>query len=68
MGYNFKMKKFLQTGDPSHWLLDKILFRQGKQLLGNRCNWIMNGSAPLAPHVNIFLKIFLGVNVQQGNF
>lgn len=45
---------------------DKLVFSKVKQRLGGRVRFICSGGAPLAPHVEEFLKVAMCSPVVQG--
>ncbi len=47
-------------------LFDRIVFSKIKERLGGRVKIIVSGGAPLAPHVEEFLKITMCAPVVQG--
>ncbi|KAG2677053.1 hypothetical protein I3843_12G082900 [Carya illinoinensis] len=47
-------------------ICDKIVFSQVKQGLGGRVRLILSGAAPLAPHVETFLRVVTCAHVIQG--
>ncbi|CAH1451552.1 unnamed protein product [Lactuca virosa] len=47
-------------------LSDKLVFTKVKQSLGGRVRIILSGAAPLAPHVESFLKVVACCHVLQG--
>jgi long-chain acyl-CoA synthetase len=69
-GYAFARKlSFIQSGvaqDKASPLFDKIVFSKIKQRLGGRVRIIVSGGAPLAPHVEEFLKVAMCAPVVQG--
>jgi acyl-CoA synthetase (AMP-forming)/AMP-acid ligase II len=69
-GYAFSRKlSFLQGGvpqDKASPLFDRIVFSKVKQRLGGRVRIIVSGGAPLAPHVEEFLKVAMCSPVVQG--
>ena len=47
------------------WLWDTILFKKAKAQFGGRIRFVVSGGAPLAPHVEQFMKAVLCVPVVQ---
>ncbi|KAI3522482.1 hypothetical protein L1887_00299 [Cichorium endivia] len=47
-------------------LSDKLVFTKVKQSLGGRVRIILSGAAPLAPHIESFLKVVACCHVLQG--
>ena len=47
-------------------LADRIVFNKVKQRLGGKVELIVSGGAPLAPHVEEFLKVAMCAPVAQG--
>mmetsp|Transcript_45516 Transcript_45516/g.144780 ORF Transcript_45516/g.144780 Transcript_45516/m.144780 type:complete len:333 (-) Transcript_45516:295-1293(-) len=61
--------KALNSGvavDKATPLFDKILFNKVKGRLGGRVRLIISGAAPLAPHVENFLRVSMCCSVVQG--
>eukprot|EP00892_Ulva_mutabilis_P009732 jgi/Ulvmu1/7130/UM034_0036.1 len=59
----------LQAGFPSATaapLWDRLVFKKLKQTLGGQLKLVVSGGAPLAPHVEQFLRVILGAPVVQG--
>jgi len=69
-GYAFARKLgFIQSGAPQDRaspLFDRLVFGKVKQRLGGRVRIIVSGGAPLAPHVEEFLKVAMCAPVVQG--
>ncbi|GLJ22910.1 hypothetical protein SUGI_0432180 [Cryptomeria japonica] len=66
--YNFKLRN-LQKGlkhDEAAPLFDKLVFSKVKQSLGGRVRMILSGAAPLAKHVEEFLRVTSCSVVIQG--
>ncbi|EJD44071.1 long-chain-fatty-acid-CoA ligase [Auricularia subglabra TFB-10046 SS5] len=60
-----KLEKFRRTGDPSHFLWDRLVFSKVKQIAGGRVSGIACGSAPVSRDVFDLIKIaFGGQNVE----
>eukprot|EP00208_Stichococcus_sp_RCC1054_P000779 CAMPEP_0206135542 /NCGR_PEP_ID=MMETSP1473-20131121/813_1 /ASSEMBLY_ACC=CAM_ASM_001109 /TAXON_ID=1461547 /ORGANISM="Stichococcus sp, Strain RCC1054" /LENGTH=674 /DNA_ID=CAMNT_0053527461 /DNA_START=39 /DNA_END=2063 /DNA_ORIENTATION=- len=70
--FNFGFKRklhFIEQGYPHHTaapLFDKIVFSKVKSALGGRVKLIVTGGAPLARHVEDFLKVTMCCPVVQG--
>merc|ERR1712078_220702 len=67
-GYGAKLKA-LQGGasySTAAWLFDKILFKKVAAKLGGRVKIIVSGAAPLAKHVEEFLRVTMCCGVVQG--
>ncbi|KAM6557704.1 hypothetical protein CsatB_004723 [Cannabis sativa] len=62
--YN-NMRKGLKHGDAAP-LCDKIVFSKVKQGLGGNVRLILSGAAPLAPHVEAYLRVVTCAHVLQG--
>nr|AFD33346.1 acyl-activating enzyme 2 [Cannabis sativa] len=62
--YN-NMRKGLKHGDAAP-LCDKIVFSKVKQGLGGNVRLILSGAAPLAPHVEAYLRVVTCAHVCQG--
>ncbi|KAI3682793.1 hypothetical protein L1987_83042 [Smallanthus sonchifolius] len=68
LAYNYKlhnMKGGLKHAEASP-LSDKIVFSKVKQGLGGNVRIILSGAAPLAPHVEAYLKVVACSHVLQG--
>ncbi|KAK9067946.1 hypothetical protein SSX86_012057 [Deinandra increscens subsp. villosa] len=68
LAYSYKlhnMKKGITHTEASP-LSDKIVFSKVKQGLGGRLRIILSGAAPLAPHVETYLKVVTCSHVLQG--
>ena len=67
-GYGAKLKAL--EGGASYttaaWLFDKILFKKVAAKLGGRVKVIVSGAAPLAKHVEEFLRVTMCCGVVQG--
>jgi len=67
-GYGAKLKAM--SGGASYagaaWLFDKILFKKVAAKLGGRVKVIVSGAAPLAKHVEEFLRVTMCCGVVQG--
>lgn len=60
---------FLQQGKKSNEaspFCDKLVFNKVKQRLGGRVKIVVSGGAPLAPHVEEFLRVSMCAGVGQG--
>ncbi|KAJ7296532.1 hypothetical protein O6H91_Y117700 [Diphasiastrum complanatum] len=67
-GYNYKLhwlKKGLKHAKASP-LFDRLVFSKVKQGLGGRVRVVVSGAAPLAPHVEEFLRVVTCAYVVQG--
>lgn len=49
---------FTGRSEHSHGFLDKIAFAKPKMALGGNIRCLVSGGAPLAVHVEEFLKVF----------
>ncbi|KAK6590737.1 acyl- synthetase [Cryptosporidium xiaoi] len=59
--HNLKM-----TGNPTHWLWDKILFNNTKKILGGRLKAIVSGAAPLSIDVNYKIQALFCCKIIEG--
>ncbi|KAJ0549374.1 putative long-chain-fatty-acid--CoA ligase, CDP-diacylglycerol--inositol 3-phosphatidyltransferase [Helianthus annuus] len=68
LAYSYKLRNM--KGGSKHEeasvLSDKLVFTKVKQGLGGRVRIILSGAAPLAPHVESFLKVVACCHVLQG--
>ncbi|PWA39157.1 AMP-dependent synthetase and ligase family protein [Artemisia annua] len=68
LAYNYKLRNM--KGGKKHYeaspLSDKIVFSKVKEGLGGRVRIILSGAAPLAPHVEAYLKVVTCSHVLQG--
>lgn len=68
LAYSYKLSNM--KGGKTHLeaspLCDKIVFSKVKQGLGGRVRIMLSGAAPLAPHVEAYLKVVTGSHVLQG--
>ena len=67
-GYGQKLGR-LERGVPqadAAWMFDKILFKKVAAKLGGRVKVVISGAAPLAKHVEEFLRVCLCAGVVQG--
>ncbi|KAG1704307.1 hypothetical protein DVH05_006315 [Phytophthora capsici] len=66
-GVRSKLRQLRKTGNTRHALWDRLLFRKIRAGLGlDRCEFIISGSAPLAPDVLDFCRIALLATVVEG--
>ncbi|PFH50070.1 hypothetical protein AMATHDRAFT_61830 [Amanita thiersii Skay4041] len=61
-----KLEKLRRTGDATHPLWDKIVFRKIQAVLGGRLMLVTSGSAPISSDVMDFLKIAFACEVDEG--
>jgi long-chain acyl-CoA synthetase len=50
----------------THWLWDKIIFKNTKAILGGRCRLMVTGSAPIAGNVMDLLRIAMCCPLVEG--
>lgn len=55
-----------QTGEKTHSVYDKLVFKKTKELLGGKCRVIVTGSAPISGSVLDFFKITMCCHVCEG--
>ncbi len=53
-------------GRYTHWLWDKIIFKNTKAILGGRCRLMVTGSAPIAGNVMDLLRIAMCCPLVEG--
>ncbi|TFK29789.1 long-chain-fatty-acid-CoA ligase [Coprinopsis marcescibilis] len=61
-----KIQKLRQTGDNTHALWDRLVFRKIQAVLGGRVQLVISGSAPISSDVMDFLKIAFSCEVLEG--
>ncbi|UKK00387.2 long-chain-fatty-acid--CoA ligase 5 [Theileria orientalis] len=66
MGLNSKLKKIRKTGEVTHKVWDKILFKKFKRLLGGNVEWMLTGSAPLSPKVFDNIRALFSIPLISG--
>jgi long-chain acyl-CoA synthetase len=64
--FNEKTSNLATSGEFSHWLWDRLVFSQLRQLLGGRVRAIISGSAPMSPEVMDFIRICFSCEVYEG--
>ncbi|ERN12102.1 hypothetical protein AMTRI_Chr01g109720 [Amborella trichopoda] len=64
--YKFNYMKKGYNHDQAAPIFDKIVFNKVKQGLGGRVRLILSGAAPLASHVEAFLRVVTCAHVLQG--
>ncbi|KAF8636675.1 hypothetical protein AX17_003481 [Amanita inopinata Kibby_2008] len=63
-----KLEKLHRTGDPTHALWDKLVFRKIQAVLGGQLMLVTSGSAPINGDVMDFLKIAFACEVDEGHY
>ncbi|KAK0414528.1 hypothetical protein QR680_011479 [Steinernema hermaphroditum] len=63
--YNAKLKR-LQNGDFRHTLLEKIVFKQIREITGGKIRYSVVGSAPLAKEVLEMVRVTIGAAFLEG--
>ncbi|KIL69616.1 hypothetical protein M378DRAFT_1048314 [Amanita muscaria Koide BX008] len=63
-----KLEKLRRTGDPTHPLWDRLVFRKIQAVLGGQIKLVVSGSAPISRDVLDFLKIAFGCEVNEGDY
>nr|PVC50109.1 long-chain-fatty-acid--CoA ligase 5 [Theileria orientalis] len=66
MGLNSKLKKIKRSGEVTHRVWDKILFKKFKRLLGGNVEWMLTGSAPLSPKVFDNIRALFSIPLISG--
>ncbi|XP_071730679.1 long chain acyl-CoA synthetase 4-like [Rutidosis leptorrhynchoides] len=68
LAYSYKLRNMMggRTHSEASPLSDKIVFSKVKQGLGGNVRIILSGAAPLAPHVEAYLKVVTCCHVLQG--
>ena len=60
-----KKQQFIDQGDLSHLLYDKLVFQKVKDMFGGNLQYMITASAPISIEVLTFFKISLGINVTE---
>ncbi|KDQ60651.1 hypothetical protein JAAARDRAFT_125417 [Jaapia argillacea MUCL 33604] len=60
-----KLQKLHATGDNTHFLWDRLVFRKIQAVLGGNLQLVTCGSAPISPDVMDFLKIAFSCDVVE---
>ncbi|KAJ3670910.1 hypothetical protein LUZ60_008336 [Juncus effusus] len=68
IAYNYKQGNILNGGkhEEAGFIFDRLVFSQVKQGLGGRVRLILSGAAPLAKHVEEFMRVVSCSHVLQG--
>ena len=66
MALNQKIKDFKETGILSNPLLDSLIFRKVRGVLGGRMRFMLVGSAPMDPELMNFLQCSLSCKIVEG--
>lgn len=61
-----KKRNHDESGQVTHWLYDKLVFKKFQQVLGGNVKYAISGSAPLSNDIKTFLKIAFGTNFIEG--
>ncbi|KAL1722571.1 hypothetical protein EV715DRAFT_270160 [Schizophyllum commune] len=61
-----KLEKFRATGDNTHPLWDRLVFKKVRAVLGGNVKLVISGSAPISKEVIEFLKVVLACEVDEG--
>ncbi|KZS99134.1 long-chain-fatty-acid-CoA ligase [Sistotremastrum niveocremeum HHB9708] len=61
-----KLKKLAATGDPTHPLWDRLVFRKIQAVLGGNLTTVVTGSAPISMEALQFLRIAFCCDVVEG--
>ncbi|KAF5358282.1 hypothetical protein D9756_001698 [Leucocoprinus leucothites] len=61
-----KLERLRTTGEVTHPLWDKIVFRKIQRVLGGQIQLVTSGSAPISSEVMDFLKIAFACEVDEG--
>lgn len=61
-----KLKKYYETGDNTHPLWDRLVFRKVKAVLGGNIILMTSGSAPISTEALDFLKVGFACDVIEG--
>ncbi|KAF9453282.1 long-chain-fatty-acid-CoA ligase [Macrolepiota fuliginosa MF-IS2] len=63
-----KLEKLRTTGENTHPLWDRLVFRKIQKVLGGQLQLVTTGSAPISSEVMDFLKITFACEVNEGLF
>ena len=66
MALNQKIKDFKETGILSNPLLDALIFKKVRSVLGGRMRFMLVGSAPMDPELMNFLQCSLSCKIVEG--
>jgi long-chain acyl-CoA synthetase len=66
MALNIKIKDFKETGIITNPLLDTLIFRKIRNILGGRMRFMLVGSAPMDPELMNFLQLTLSCKIVEG--
>lgn len=61
-----KLYNYERTGQVTHALYDRIVFKKFKETLGGRVRVLITGSAPISKDVLSFLKVCFCVQINEG--
>lgn len=61
-----KLENLQTTGSYVHCFYDRLVFSKVKAAMGGRLRLMINGSAPLLPHVHSFLKVVMSCPMLEG--
>jgi long-chain acyl-CoA synthetase len=61
-----KLENLRSTGETTHSLYDRMVFKRTKALLGGRVRMLVTGSAPISPDILEFLKICFCAPILEG--
>ncbi|KAI0705828.1 acetyl-CoA synthetase-like protein [Cytidiella melzeri] len=64
-----KMDKFLATGEVTHAVWDRLVFKKVRAALGGRVEFVSSGSAPMTKYAINFLKVAFSLSyVEDGSY
>ncbi|KAJ1685345.1 hypothetical protein LUZ63_016735 [Rhynchospora breviuscula] len=68
IGYKYKRRNIFKgvKQEDAGFVFDKFVFSQIKQVLGGRVRFIFSGAAPLAKHVEEFMRVVTCAHLLQG--
>ena len=66
MALNKKIKDFKETGILTNPLLDSLIFKKVRNVLGGRMRFMLVGSAPMDPELMNFLQCSLSCKIVEG--
>ena len=66
MALNQKIKNFKETGIITNPLLDRLVFKKVRNILGGRMRFMLIGSAPMDPELMNFLQCSFAIKIVEG--
>lgn len=66
MALESKMESLKQKHSYSHWLYDKLFFKNMREALGGSTRFVFTGSAPISPNILNDLKVMFSCPIVEG--